>query len=512
MMDFRIRKSYQAKTFYLFNSLTFSVQEMKYSFFGGCISSQTIATGEKTELIQLLRLVGKFVDIFEEGKPIWWGFINSVSVQIGKTILEVSLKDLYNAVKVVYTDGFSRKDTDWFSDDESIETFGRKEILQSENDITEAEANTIAVRFLNLHKQPNVSIQLSNLSSQKPIAILDCLGLLSLFDWRYYKNEKGKEGYTETGSGGREIGEDERPKAGMTFKIASEEGWMAKKIRLRPWKYPESNPPSDDLIVKICADNSGQPGTVLAQAIYTASEIDFISDWKEKELGNAVFLQPNTMYWITIERSGGVDKTKYFMVDTNRDNGYERGNFYLFYTSDNTWRLKDDKGHLNFEILGDVSIQEQITEMVEDYFPFIKSVLFDEPITNETNPYRNGDIKCLEELRKFLRLAAGQGIRWTCTIDENYRLIVEKEKSKDAYEYYLDSRGRIFDRRGNETERIKVGNWYRLKDLETTNIGARKILDIGSFFIEEITWRNGKWSISRTRDEMNDYDFKGIRI
>jgi len=475
------------------------VVTLQYSAFGGPTYAEVKLSG--VPLYDFYRLLLRYpISIYQDDElPIWWGYISRLRFDLGEITLERDIKSTINACKMLYTQDLKRKETDWVTNNESIDLYGRKEAVVTANDITDAEANTLVANYLATYSEVKDCVRFS--LSQSQSLTLYCSGWIDTLDWLYYQNLTGKEAYEETGSGGREIGEDDRPIAAMSFMIESPISWIAKKIQLRLWKYPESNPPTDSVIVELCSDSSNIPGTVLATATYSASEIQTSSDWLEKNFDVDVTLSPSTQYWIKIRRSGSVDKTKYYMVDTNKDNGYPRGNFMLYSTKLSKWIDGNNKGHLNFRILGEDSIQSQIEYLVDNYGQFLTGTLFEEPISTTTNQYRKGDYRALEELKKFLNLASSANSRMTAVVDEYRRLIIKR----DSQEVYgIDRAGNFYTPMGFPIlHKPPEGVYYQLLDIVEFLPGNSFI----KFFVEEMEYSQGRWRVRRIREDESEYEF-----
>jgi len=476
----------------IFTENSIRVERVVFASFGGLISAEVILPFAGVEE-EYLALISNYVELWDEtGQGKWLGLINNVRVPYGQMTLQSSLEDMYNSVKVISAIESKNIATDWIEDSISIKTYGRKQKLLTVSEKTESEINTLASKYLTLHKEPSIGLDVAGMGGDE--VVVGVIGLIQTLDWVYYANDKGYEAYTETGSGGREIGEDDRPKLAQQVQLLSTEGWSAKKISIRPWKYPENNPPTDDLVVKLCADNSGVPGTALATVTIPASEIGTFSDWVEKEFSSAVNLNPNTVYWITIERSGTVDANKYFMVDTNLDLGYPRGDPYLWYTNLSRWKPAPQKGDLNFELIGMGSVKEQIENIVTSCGQFLSGVEFQADFATETGVFREGYNTALYELKELLKLESNRAIAY---VDGNRRLICKllpTEPTTESNYYYLCSDGRtryyadIFDM-------PRLGEHYLLED---TKLRV-------SFMPEEIEYHTGKWRISRIAGRSSPY-------
>ena len=469
------------------------VERVSLAMFGGLVGAELSLPFAGVE-DEYLNLVGKYVEIWDDEEGRWIGLVNDVRVPYaqGSLALRASLDDLYNSVKVISAIGMEVIETDWFEDSFSIGEYGRKQRVLTVSGKTLPEANTLAGKYLSEHSEALVGIDLESMGRDE--VTIGVIGLMQTLDWVFYSNDRGYEGYAETGQGGREIGEDDRPKLAMGVMLESSTGWIASKVRVRLWKYPESNPPTDSVSISLCQDNSGVPGAVLASAVYLASEIGTTSDWLEKDLSPSVSLSPATRYWLVAERTGGVDKAKYYMLDTNKDNGYERGELYLWYTNLNAWKLAEHKGDLNFELIGMESIQDLITDIVGQCGQFLSGVRFLGDFSSSTTTFRRGDNTALYELKELLKLMPS---RVTASVSEKRELVCSYVPSQPVLDidYYQLTEDGLTVYRGDTYLRPRFG-YYLLK-----GANFRK-----SFLPVEIEYSNNHWRIVRVAGMSNVFE------
>lgn len=174
------------------NPLTLPPMEFvpeRYSFhaIGGPKSAtiQVKAANERAvwELLEYLRCP---VEIFDDREScVWWGYINSVEINVGSFRVGVSLNEMYNQIAVIYSDGNSKATTTFAYDSVSVATYGVKELIVTLSDGNQALAEAYRDKLLSASKFPIPIIDIADRQSVIS-ATIECSGWFSTFDWRYY--------------------------------------------------------------------------------------------------------------------------------------------------------------------------------------------------------------------------------------------------------------------------------------------------------------------------------------
>jgi hypothetical protein len=496
-------------------NLEFEIERYSWFTMGGPKQASIIARGSKAELFELVNHMRAPVEILtDKGEKVWWGYISNLQITYGSINFGVDLETMFNNVAVAYTDQNIRYTTQWSGDAESIAEYGQKEILLSRSDTTETEALQQRDTHLAGSKYPVPTLSFAD--EQEGSARITCLGWIYTLDWQYYENLTGKESYEITGQGGREIGEDDRPIFAQAFQIEASEAWDATSIWLHVWK---AGAPSDNLVVSLKADSGGIPGSTLASGSVAASEIGTNAEWIQWTLNTAVTLNPGTTYWIHIARSGAVvfEGPDYYMVDTNLNMGYPRGNPKYWNTNVNAWVDASHKGDLLFMVVGSQETSSQISTLVATCGEFLQGVIMEVDSGVDSNPYRDGDSPALYELEKLLLAGTSNSRRLLCEVTENRWLRIYEEPAKPAVtrnSYALTEDGDLMMKNLThlDQERCLIAAWCHLQDVIPTSVDLSMVADPSLFFIEEAEYDviNKKYHILRTRDQGNVMDLGGV--
>jgi hypothetical protein len=496
-------------------NLEFEVERYSWFTFGGPKIASVIATGSRSDLFELVNHMRSPVEIVtEKGDVVWWGFLSNIQINWDAITFGVDLETMFNNVAVAYTDQNIRYTTQWSGDAESIAEYGQKEILLSRSDTTETEALQQRDTYLAGSKYPVPTLSFGD--EMTGSARIICLGWIFTLDWRYYENLSGKESYDITGKGGREIGEDDRPIFAQAIQIGADVAWAATSIWLHVWKVGATE---DNLVVSLKADSGGIPGATLASASVAPSEIETNAEWVEFVLNTAVTLNPGTTYWIHIAKAGTVvfEGPDYYMVDTNLNMGYPRGNPKYYNTNVNAWVDASHKGDLLFMVVGSQETTSQISTLVATCGEFLQGVIMEVDSGVDSNPYRDGDSPALYELEKLLMAGTSNSRRLLCEVTQNRWLRIYEEPAKPAAtrnSYALKENGELLMKNLTSLDQSHclIAVWCHLQDVIPTSVDLSMIADPSLFLIEEAEYdaMNQRYHIVRTRDQGNVMDLGGV--
>lgn len=500
--------------------VNFNVLRYSHHAVGGPKLATIEATGNLDTLFELVNHLREPVEIRnDKGDAVWWGYISGVLVNTAIGSYGVDLENMSNNVAVAYTDEESfRFTTDWSGDAGSIAEYGYKEMLLSKSDVSEADALQTRDVYLSGTKFPTPVLGYSG--SKLGTATIKCTGWIETLEWQYYQNLTGKESYEIPGTGGREIGEDDRPKCAQSFQISSATGWDATSIWLKVWYQGDNIPPADSLVVSLKADSGGVPGATLASSTMSYSEISSYGEWLEFVLSSSVTLAISTTYWIEVSRTGGVDPDAFYMVDTNIQVGYPRGVLYLYYTNTGTWAPdapNDDYGDMIFIVAGKAETTDQVGTLVASAGQFFNGTIIEDDSGLDSNQYRSGDTDGLYELEKFLQAGTTNDRRLLCEATKELYLRVYEEPEKPSVvidSYALNKDGELLTAALTPTDgtHCAVGIWCHLHDVIPAQVDLSLIGDPTLFFIEEASYdvQNEKYEILKTRDQADVFDLGGV--
>ncbi len=261
----------------------------------------------------------------------------------------------------------------------------------------------------------------------------------------------------------------------------------AATVRLR---VKRKGTPTDNLVVAICADNSGAPGTVLASCSTLGSTIDENLKWHEFQLSSRINLTAATTYWIVVDRDGAIDPNNYYKVDANEDLGYTSGVMRLYTGS--TWVARSPDADMVFSVGGQSETTEQLDTILDDC-EFITAIDMECASGIYSPSYRDGRLTAGEIVEELLETGGPNGRRLHAQIDVNRRCRVYEEPAEGSEDYYLRADGTLSDYLDKPIRvgRWPVGVWAKLKDVIPDSLDLNVVLDARRVYIERVVYETG---------------------
>lgn len=256
------------------------VEWLSWAAQGGPNAARLTVTGPALGLWQLGRLLRYGVEMRNQlGDPIWWGYVQGVEISVKGIAFGLSLDKMSNSVAVAYVTADGETGTTAFlADDESVLTYGTKQLLITADGVTVTAAEQRRANALNRRRLPIATPPYQTGGKSDGVSVtLDCRGWYDTLDWQYYSRAEGRLEY---------LGSSEYEQAiGLGFTSAHvgfEAGTRqiseryAKLINLRK---------GDTFRVSGSASNDGvytvEQGTEREAASYAASTISFDAATRE---------------------------------------------------------------------------------------------------------------------------------------------------------------------------------------------------------------------------------------
>ena len=172
---------------------------------GGYDSADITVSGPELALHNLRNWLRYRVEITGAAGLVWEGHVDEIMLNLAGVTVTTGMEQMYNAIKVLYSytgdDGGSESgETDWGTDTDSINEFGRKEAIHSSGGETTSEAAT-ALRDTVLAgtkkaNAPTISVQGAG---EEAGTVLTCSGRYHQLEWRYHTDTGGYEANEQTG-------------------------------------------------------------------------------------------------------------------------------------------------------------------------------------------------------------------------------------------------------------------------------------------------------------------------
>ena len=178
---------------------------------GGPAGAEVALTGSDDALwAAAVGWLGKEICILNDfGSPVWWGVVSDVKVSLGAFVVGVSLDNMANRIKVMWTQpdatGASESlATAWIDDTASQTAFGIKELIDSIGD----SSTSIATARRNTLLPPLSAwpVGVPSFTGGSAGATVTCIGFFQTLGWRYYSNPVGRVENIGTGSSTISVG------------------------------------------------------------------------------------------------------------------------------------------------------------------------------------------------------------------------------------------------------------------------------------------------------------------
>jgi hypothetical protein len=451
----------------ILTAVELSVEKLSWSAFGGphrAVFSAMRSTlgrrplfergGALQNLLELASLLRCGVMVRDrENTPVWWGFVEEVTVYLQGVQLRVSLEGLYNQVRVQYT--FLSPDnkladqleTSPAVDSQSQREFGIREKVIHRRDLDDAFAVTLRDTFLSLHAWP--TSELSQRAQGDDLhAQVRCSGWFQTLAWRNYENPEGFYANTSPGPGvfplgdstaHRTIAQSFTPGADVYLKVAY--------FRLR-----KEGSPTAALTAQVRSTSSGVPGTILAvsDSLPASSVPGTKYAWLRFTFDPPYDLSSGQRYWIALD-PGGVDAAHYFYIKTDENMNYrQEGHCGRYYDqASGTWPLipsitaPGSQPDLVFRLVCVSDTGSQLAALAGaggQFFEKIKTL----STGIQTSPYRMKGLDCLAEIKALLKLGTcNQRLMLAAVTPERHLRFYEQPASEEE-DLYMDHQSRFF--------------------------------------------------------------------
>lgn len=464
----------------------YQINNYSHAAIGGPDRATITAYGNEQQLFELMERLRAPIEIHDwRGVTVWWGFVYRVSVRVGAIEVGASLEKMYNRVAVAYSMDGGRHDrltTEWAENADGIATYGVKELKESLSsgnlESAVAKRNTILERS---QYPPPLPPRMSDRADALS-ATLDCRGWWHTLGWQYFAQAAGLEAYTVSGSGMQDIGRDSTSSR-VAQSFSTTLSWATNEVEV---SLRKEGAPSDSARLELCANSSGQPGSVLAAGEVTANDMDNSLGYVKFRLNGTVNLAAGTTYWIVVSRTGGLNSANYYKINLNEEAGYSRGVFR--YNRNGSWVQRDPDADMLFRVTGSAETTAQIEDMVTRAGQFITGTIIDVNSGISTNPYRDGDRRAIDEILELLKTGTQSKRRLLATVtpERIVKVYEEPAYNPDQPMLFLDSNGTLTNIYGTKVlaHTCPVGGWCQLRDVFPPTLDTSRLIDPSKFFIE----------------------------
>ena len=309
--------------------LTVSVKEYTRHVYGGPKSCELEVSGPENMLVELSNWLRDRIEIFDDqGNPLWWGLVSRVEIPRGEVTISADLEEMANAVAIAYTltntEGEAtavRMTTPWYEDIESIQKYGRKELLLSASEINAMQADALARRKLQEGAFPRVS---AVTGSSPNVAKLSGIGEWETLGWQYANvPTKLALSFQRTGAGESYALTAPEIKLAQSFKVSTD--FCLAEIGLHLARVGSPG----DLKVELCEYfDATMPGEVLDGVTIPMASIGLSAGWVKGFLGGSYPVEMGSRYYLVIS-CDACDQSNYYKISLDGTKSYPDGTFRI---------------------------------------------------------------------------------------------------------------------------------------------------------------------------------------
>lgn len=314
---------------YLPVGMKVKVRERSTHVYGGPKECELEVSGNLDAMPALLDWLRDRIEIFDDsGNPLWWGIVSRVEVPVGKVKLIADLDEMANAIQVVYTisneNGQSTgvaMSTDWVVDEESIQKYGRKELLLSIGESNALAADVRARVELQERAFPRIYPDIE--INDEPVAVIKGIGEWDTLGWQYAMVPSGIAlSYQTIGNGVYDLQAPEI-KVSQMFKAATDIKLSEVSLFLR-----KIGGPGEVTVAVYEAANEQQPGESLAETKIAAEKIGADFGWVSGSFDNAIDLRAGDRYFLVVSCQR-CNANNYCRAALDLNKGYPEGTFRI---------------------------------------------------------------------------------------------------------------------------------------------------------------------------------------
>ena len=449
--------------------LELNVKQLSWSIFGGADSALIRVDADYLSLFDLGNYLRCPVTITNDyGQPVWWGYINELTLSFGQHRIGVSLDDLANrvAVRYAYLGPVGNLGeiihTPWAESAASQAVYGVKELIVRQGEIEEDFAVQLRNLTLAEREYPPVSMVGLNAREQaKGRATLKCLGWMHSLGWKYYRTSAGMIANVVGQNSTQTMGDDSTTaRLAQSFTPAVDLVIQSAEIRLR-----KELTPSDAVQVHIKTDSGGSPSSTSLGYVSISNAVLEESSFPMMKVSfdPVISLTGGIKYWIVIQRSGSYSATDHYVVGVDEALSFTGGQFKIYNASTSAWGLRSPNCDLIFRLIGIKQTTLQLADIYTASNQFMTGLIV-EPGTNVyTLPYYYAAETSLQVFEKLLRLGTSRKRLVLAEVKMDRQLVITEQPVQGEEDYFIDEQGVCYDAFHNPLLPgfTPVGHWLR---------------------------------------------------
>jgi len=456
------------------------VDEMSWSIFGGPEAAHLSTEGHLNALYDLANYLRCPLTVYNaQGTPVWWGFLNQATLEIGDFRLIYSLDSMSNKVAVRYSylaplgDRGEVCSTAWAEDAPSQALYGTKETILRRALIDQGFAEQLRDLTLEERALPQAELERIAGGHAQARASLSCLGWMHSLDWIYYMTSAGLIANYAAQNGTQYLG-NTYSDLWLAESITPTVDFAIKYVDVRLRKVGS---PTDDARVHIQTDSGGSPsGTYLGYALVSPANISSSSyPWLRFTFSTPVSVSAATKYWVVLQRAGAPSTLNYYMAGVDEALSFAGGEFKIYNHVVTSWISRAPDCNLIFRVIGMKETSSQMEDIFAAGNQFLSGISMQAASGVDTTPYQQGVVSCYEELLRYLRLGTSNKRLLLALVKPDRRLVITEQAERGNEDYFMDAAGACYDQYHNPLMAgiTPVGKWLRMKEMPQPGLGGR---------------------------------------
>lgn len=433
--------------------VNFKVNQLAWTAYGGPDSATITAHAPYERLLDFVSLLRCALKVSDHtAEPVWWGYINKIEVQFNHVNFHITLDDLFNKVKVIYSylspDNIEAElyETAFAGSDISQEEYGTKERVLLREGVDDDFALALRDTFLEVSSFPRSQLSPSALV-EVPTVTLHAKGWFHTLGWRFYEELDGYYANHGPGPGQTAFGDGTISGVGQSFIPTKDVTVQYVYFMLRKQGSPSSN-----LFVRLVNHFSTYPGPTIYATSNNVAGAGFSStqyQWFKFEFPTPYILTSGTTYWVYIVPNT-TSSSNYYLIKHDENMLFNQGliakRYYLSTSSwINLWAfvMSPSTPHLYFRVVCTDDSGTILKEMAEATGQFFTAV---ETLTSGVVacPYRADGLTTLEEITTLMKLGTVNQREILAKVSVDRRLTFYEAPDRIKPTAYLDPAGNFY--------------------------------------------------------------------
>jgi hypothetical protein len=429
--------------------VSFQVKRLAWTAYGGPDQATITAQAPYERLLDFVSLLRCPLTVTDHTTdPVWWGFISKIKISFQHVQATVSIEDLFNKVKVLYSylspDSIQAElyDTGFSGSALSQAEYGIKERVLFRESIDDSFALALRDTFLKLTSFPRTQLKPSK-DLEVPTITITAQGWFHTLGWRFYENKEGFYANHGPGPGQQAFGDGTTSAVVQRFLVSQNVDALYAYFMIRKQGAPTTN-----VQARLYTHSAGFPSGIIADSIAFAgaglSTVNF--QWIKFTFATPQPLTAGNYYFIGLV-SGSSSSTNHYVCKTDENMSFSQMLWGLRYTT--AWVqivpavVPGSLPHLYFRMVcsRDSGLMlKDLADATSEFFTGIQT--FSSGVLS--TPYKVNRLTTLQEIRTLMKLGTVNQRPILADVDIDRRLRFYEAPDPAAPTAYLDPQGRYF--------------------------------------------------------------------